>query len=249
MAPACRASAMLGLILLCASGAAGLSVRQGSSKNPIRKIVTLMQDMQKEIEKEVEAEKALFEKFMCICTDYPSELKDTIEETTKASADLSGAVESETAEKTGLELEVKTHQTEKAEAEKDLAQATELRAKESAAYEADTASTKASLAGLAKAIPAIEKGGSALLQQSNLLPSLKTVISSTGAISAWQKDKVTAFLNSGESTGDSGEVLGILKTMQDDMTKSLADGEAAEKVAADCYAQLKSAKEEQIAAA
>merc|ERR1719421_542663 len=109
MAPACRASAMLGLILLCASGAAGLSVRQGSSKNPIRKIVTLMQDMQKEIEKEVEAEKALFEKFMCICQEYPSELKDTIDETTKSAEELAGSVESETAEKTRLAEEVKGH--------------------------------------------------------------------------------------------------------------------------------------------
>jgi hypothetical protein len=35
--------------------------------NPIRKIVTLMQDMQKEIEAEGEKEKGLYEDFMCFC--------------------------------------------------------------------------------------------------------------------------------------------------------------------------------------
>lgn len=53
------------------------------SANPIRKVVKLMQEMQKEIEVQKKSEQELFEKFMCICTEYPPELRESIDEGTK----------------------------------------------------------------------------------------------------------------------------------------------------------------------
>jgi len=56
-----------------------VAVVGSSSVNPIRKVVTLMQDMQKEIANELEKEKGLFEKFMCICTEHPKQLAEIVE--------------------------------------------------------------------------------------------------------------------------------------------------------------------------
>merc|ERR1719197_1673356 len=47
--------------------------------NPIRKIATLMQDMQKEIEAEGEKEKVLYDDFMCFCETGEADLAKTAE--------------------------------------------------------------------------------------------------------------------------------------------------------------------------
>ena len=47
------------------SSAQALDLRE--KENPIRRIVTLLQEMQKEIEAEGEKEEDAFEKFMCYC--------------------------------------------------------------------------------------------------------------------------------------------------------------------------------------
>ena len=53
-------------LLLCSWSCAALTLQ--TEANPIRKVVTLLQDMQKEIEAEGEKEKGLYDKFMCYCT-------------------------------------------------------------------------------------------------------------------------------------------------------------------------------------
>ena len=53
----------------------GISAASALEANPIRKIVTLMQDMQKEIEAEGEKEKVLYDNFMCWCETGAADLK------------------------------------------------------------------------------------------------------------------------------------------------------------------------------
>merc|ERR1719298_326393 len=112
------------LSLLCATGASA------AKENPIRKIVRLMQDMSAEIEAEKKKEAELFEKFMCICNEYPSELQTSIDADAKEIESLSSKIEEETALKAKLAEELKQHAVDKDTAEKDLAKATTLREKE-----------------------------------------------------------------------------------------------------------------------
>merc|ERR1719146_295782 len=67
-------------------------------------------------------------------------------------------------------------------------------------------------------------------------------------ISTFSKDRVIGFLEgqNSENAGNSGEILGILKQMHDDMGKTLSDAEAAEKVAVQGFSDLKAAKDEEI---
>merc|ERR1719217_458649 len=165
------------LALLCASGAHGAQVRSVAKENPIRKFVRLMQDMAAEIEAEKKKEQELFEKFMCICTEYPSELQASIESSGKAIADLSSKVEEETALKAKLAEELKGHAADKDAAEKDLAKATTLREKEAEEAASTAADLKTSIGQLSSAIPALEAGaGSAALMQSEGSSHLKNVV-------------------------------------------------------------------------
>lgn len=222
-------------------------------ENPIRKIVRLMQDMSAEIEAEKKKEGELFEKFMCICNEYPAELQTTIDSAAKEIESLNGKIEEETALKAKLAEELKQHAVDKDAAAKDLAKATTLREKEAVDYEATAADLKRSIAQLDSAIPALESGAgaSALLQDAST-SHLKNVIESSAVITDFDKKQVLAFLSEGDSSGSasyspsSGEVLGILKQMKDDMAKSLEEAVNADAVAVGGFADLKAAKDQEI---
>jgi len=224
-----------------------------AKENPIRKIVRLMQDMSAEIETEKKKEGELFEKFMCICDSYPSELQTTIETSAKEIESLTSKIEEETALKAKLAEELKTHAVDKDAAAKDLAKATTLREKEVAEYDATAADLKGSIAQLDSAIPALEAGaGASALLQGAGASHLKNVIESSAVVTDFDKKQVEAFLSEGESSDSSsyapssGEVLGILKQMKDDMAKSLSEAVNAEEVAAAGFADLKAAKDQEI---
>merc|ERR1719243_101421 len=83
-------SALLGGL---SNGAAALGA------NPIRKVVTLLQNMQKEIEETGKKEKELFDKFMCYCSNNNGELAKSIEDGKAKVEELEAKLKSETAEK------------------------------------------------------------------------------------------------------------------------------------------------------
>jgi len=224
-----------------------LLVSPVESTNPIRKVVKLMQEMQKEIEVEKEKEKSLFEKFMCICTTYPPELRESIDQNSKSVDLLTSKIEEETANKEKLEQELVGHKEEKGSAEKDLNQATRLREKEAAEYEETTASTQASVVGLGKAVASLSKGAtSAMLQQSGSVPKLQALVETSNFVSTFDRQRVIAFLTGTDSSPGSSEVVGILKQMKSDMEQTLQEAEQSEKVAAQGFAELKAAKDKEI---
>merc|ERR1719230_639272 len=125
--------------LLCVALVVGAS---GESANPIRKVVTLLQDMQKEVAAEGVKEKELFDKFMCFCTGNTAELQKGIDDAKAKVEELNGKFKSETAEKAQLELDIVQHKTDKASAEADLSKAETIRSKEQAAFDAETIRSK-----------------------------------------------------------------------------------------------------------
>jgi len=249
----CRSA--LALLALFAGVATASRVK--SQENPIRKIVRLMQDMSAEIETEKKKEEELFEKFMCICNEYPSELSESIAAATTAISGYTSKIEEETALKSKLAEELKTHAVDKDTAEKDLAKATTLREKEVDEYDSSVADLTGSIGQLASAIPALEAGASAsaLLQGDNT-NHLKNIVEVSNVLTDFDKKQVLAFLSAGTDTSadsldaassaGSGEVLGILKQMKDDMEKNLEEAKNGEAVASAGFADLKGAKDQEI---
>jgi len=221
--------------------------------NPIRKIVTLLQDMQKEIEAEGAKEKELFDKFMCFCSGGAEELSKTIADAAQDVETLSGKLEEGKAEKSGLEQDLVKHKADMAAATADLEKATALRNKEQAENEADLADQETNFAAVSGAIPALEKGmGASSLLQAN--PSMKTdlkkAIAAAQSVSSEEKQDITAFLEQKEGYSPvSGQIVGILKSMSDEMEKTIADLKTSESEAAKGFGELKAAKSTEIEAA
>merc|ERR1719160_1199475 len=222
---------------------------EGSNENPIRKVVRLMQDMQKEIETELTKEKELFEKFMCICNTYDDELAATAAKATAQIKELTSKIEEETAEKSQLSEELKSHLKDKAAAETDLDKATTIRGKEQADQEAAIEQGKAAAAALGKAIPALEKGASAAsLMQGDNGGALKKIVESSAYIDSFDRRQIIAFLDGKENEPSPAvaQVIGILKQMKSEMEKNVADSIASEETAKKDYAELKAAKDQEI---
>jgi len=246
-----RLSAISCLVLLTGVAARGSSDNEFGA-NPIRKIVTLMQDMSKEIEAEGAKEKELFDKFMCFCNGGKEELEKTSADSAQAEETLSSQAEEQTAEKASLEGDLKKHEEERTAAESDLAKATAIRGKENADYEASLGDQKSNFAAISGAIPALEKGmgGAASLLQQNgneLRKKIQRAVGSSQVVSSGEKKDVMAFLEqSGDYAPASGQIVGILKNMKDEMDKSIKALIKDEEDAVAGYGDLKAAKEQEI---
>merc|ERR1719331_2275355 len=126
-----RCTAMaFSLVLLLATWSSVEALNLREQMNPIRKIVTLLQDMQKEIEADGETEQKAYDKFMCYCDGNTGSMSDSAEESTKMIATLGSKLDALRAEKSQMDQELKGHQESRAAAKVDLKKAATIRAKE-----------------------------------------------------------------------------------------------------------------------
>jgi len=215
----------------------------------------MLQDMQKEVEREGEAEKEIFEKALCACEGGEEELDKTIADSEAAIEEWTAKTASGKAESTQLTQEVADHKSGAAQAKSDLSEATMLREKEHKQFLADEKDTKTNLDGLSKAIPAIEKGmgGASLMQlpgAERKMDKLRRFVEVTKYIDNDARSEVLSFMEGGEGAGEStqgaGEILGILKNMQDVMMKDLKEMQEQDATAHNSFNDLKAAKTEEI---
>merc|ERR1719353_2353158 len=108
----------------------GASAATTSGANPIRKVVTLMQNMQKEIEETGRKEKELFDKFMCYCSNNGGSLGKAIADGKAKIEELEARQKSEEAEKSQNEQDLIQHKKDREAAAGDLNEATVIREKE-----------------------------------------------------------------------------------------------------------------------
>merc|ERR1719281_880433 len=216
--------------------------------NPIRKVVTLMQNMQKEIEAEGAKEKELFDKFMCYCSSGTGGLKKSIADAAASMEELTAKIKSEEAEKTQLAQDLIDHKKDREGAAADIEEATVIRTKEAAAFAASKADSETNIAAMGEAIPALEKGmGGASLMQLPGAGVLKKIVQSAPSLATMDRRNVLAFLEqSGDYVPQSGQIVGILKSMKDDMEASLKEGTADEERAIAGFADLKASKQKEI---
>merc|ERR1719390_417700 len=109
------ASSVVLLALLAASGLVAPTASMGA--NPIRKVVTMLQDMQKTVEAEGKKEEDLFDKFMCYCSNGEGALQASIDAGEAQIEQLGASVERGTAEKSQLDQDLVQHKTDRTAAE------------------------------------------------------------------------------------------------------------------------------------
>merc|ERR1719456_541512 len=172
--------------------------------------------------------------------------------------ELESKLEAEKAEKSQLDQELVQHKLDRASATKDLETAAAIRAKEHEDFVATTGDQKTDLDAMTGAIAALEKGMGSFLQSGVSREHLVRAVRGTRVLDDYQRSQVLALVQQktladgknpfGDYSGRSGEIVGMLKAMKDEMDKDLNGAVADEETAAKGYADLKAAKEAEIAA-
>merc|ERR1719389_254669 len=138
---------------------------EAAQANPIRKVVTMLQNMEKKVTAEGEKEKALFDKYMCYCKTSGGDLQKSISDAETKAPQLEADIKEAEAKKVQDDEDVKQAQEDRAAAKEAMASATALREKEAAAYAKASSEDQANMEACEKAYVAIEKGmGGAFLQ-------------------------------------------------------------------------------------
>jgi len=240
---------MKAVLLLSLAVAADAAEREASmaAANPIRKVVTMLQALNAKVESEGEKERELHEKYMCYCKGAGGTLAKSIADAQTRAPELTAAIEAGNGQMAQLKEDLKNHQNDRAAAKTAMAEATGLREKENAAFNTVEAETSTNIAGISKAITAIEKGaGGAFLQTSDASVVKQLAMNSQKMMDADRQDILSFLSGSSSYAPASGEITGILKTMLDEMNVDLADAQATEKSAVADYEGLMAAKKKEV---
>jgi len=236
------------LVLLAIGHGESLKVESESQNrvNPIRKVVTMLQMMQNKVTAEGKKAEAIYDKFMCYCDNADELLGGAITAAENKIPQLEAAIGGDLAEKTQMEADIVKHKADRAAAKEAIAKATALREKEATAFAKESGDLQTNIDALAKAIPAIEKGmGGAFLQTTSAtaVRDLSVSMDMTNV----DRQMLASFLSGKAGYAPaSGEIVGILKTMQDEMTASLTEAKANEESAIAGFEELKAAKTKEI---
>jgi len=241
---------LLCLVLLASGAALRSREKEASLANPIRKVVTMLQSMQTKVQEEAEKEQALYDKYMCYCKTAGGDLQASIDKAGSSISELGNKIKAGEEEKVVLEEELKAAQSDRTAAKAAMAEATAIREKEAAAFAAEKADADKDIAAVDKAISAISTGMAGSFLQSSGAQILKQItMSKHDFLMDDERQDVLAFLSgSQEYAPQSGQILGILKQMADEMKKGAAEAAAAEEAAIKTYDALMAAKKKEVAA-
>jgi len=193
--------------------------------NPIRRVVSLLQGLADKVEKEGKAAEKAYNKLVCYCEGNTKELEATIQEEGETIERLTSEIEETKSAKTQLDADLKQHKEDREAAKEAIAKGDEMREKEAADFASESGDMKANLAAMDQAIPAIEKGmAGSFLQTGKAAAATLVRVAQVADISDAQKQAVIGFLQ-GESAYEpaSGQIVGILKQMRDEMSENLAE--------------------------
>jgi chromosome segregation ATPase len=241
-------------VILAAASPALADVSSGqAAANPIRKVVTMLQMMQKKVEAEGEKEKELFDKFMCYCKNSGGDLGQSVETANTRIPQLGSDIEEAEAKAVSLKEELKTAQTDRSAAKAAMAEATAVRDKEHAGFVTESTELKTNIGAVEKAVTAISNGMAGSFVQTGAAQVLKKLVLSSESMLDADRQDLVSFLSGGsgdaeEYTPQSGEITGILKTLGDEMKKSLAASQAAEDSAVATFDDLMAAKKKEVEA-
>merc|ERR1719215_1993236 len=243
-----------------------------AAKNrPVSKVITLLKDMLKQLEKEAEEDEEIYDKMACWCETNDKEKTKAIADAEAKIADLTTKIEELTASSSRLGAEIKNLEKEVAQNQEALDKATAIRQKQLAEFNAEEKDLLESISALKAAIVVLSKhhgGALAQLPRSHMLSVAATLQHQLqahdallqGVLTPSEKKLAAAFAQSPEDYFDakptfkqsyapqSGEIFGILKQMKATFEENLSQSQKEEMANQKAYEDLKLAKEDEIAA-
>jgi len=156
------------LFFLCALlvGARALTFDASDAKNrPVSKVITLLKDMLKQLEKEAQEDEEIYDKLACWCETNDKEKTKAIADAEAKIEELTTKIEELTALSARLNTEIKNLESEVAKNQEALDQATAIREKQLAEFNAEEKDLLESISALKAAITVLSKHqGGAFLQ-------------------------------------------------------------------------------------
>jgi chromosome segregation ATPase len=262
------------VLFLCALlvGAHALTFDENEAKNrPVSKVITLLKDMMKQLEKEAQEDEEIYDKLACWCETNDKEKTKAIADAEAKIEDLTTKIEELTALSAQLNTEIKNLESEVAKNQEALDQATAIREKQLAEFNAEEKDSLEAISALKAAITVLSKhhGGAFLQGAHSSMASVAMTLQRQmqqhapllkGIITPSQRKAVAAFIQAPQDYFDakptfkqsyapqSGEIFGILRQMLETFEANLAQSQKEENENQKTYEELKAAKEAEIAA-
>jgi len=226
---------------------------------PVTKVVNLLKDMLKQLEKEAEEDEEIYDQLACWCATNDKEKSKSIGEAEARITDLTTSIEDLTASSSRLGTEIKNLAKEVAENQHALDQAVALRAKELAEFIQEEKDLLQSIDGLASAIKVLSKHNGASFLQVDIQGAVSTIQYQVaknaklleGVLTHTERKKIAAFIQSSSTekyAPQSGEIFGILEQMKESFESNLAELQKEEASNVKAFGELKTAKTEEMAA-
>jgi chromosome segregation ATPase len=263
---------MKGLFLIALLPLAGaLTFDEDAAKNrPVSKVITLLKDMLKQLEKEAEEDEEIYDKMACWCETNDKEKTKSIANAEAKISDLTTKIEELTAQSARLNTEIKNLEQEVAKNQAALDKATAIRQKELAEFNAEEKDLLESISALKAAVTVLSKhhGGSFLqMPRSHLLGVAATLQHEMskhsslleGVLTHSERRAANSFIQAPDYfdaaptfkqsyAPQSGEIFGILKQMKETFENNLSASQKEEMANQKTYEEVKAAKEAEITA-
>jgi chromosome segregation ATPase len=225
----------------------------------VSKVITLLKDMLKQLEKEAEEDEEIYDQLACWCETNDKEKTKSIEDAENKITDLTTKIEELTASSARLNTEIKNLEKEVAENQEALDQATALRQKELAEFNAEEKDALQAISALKSAVTVLSKHNAGAFMQ---LPAthLQGIASTLqyqmqrhaslfqGVLTHSERRAIAAFVQAPSYAPQSGEIFGILKQMKETFEENLSNSQKEEQQNQKAYEELKAAKTDEIKA-
>jgi chromosome segregation ATPase len=242
---------------------------EGAKNRPVSKVITLLKDMLKQLEKEAEEDEEIYDKMACWCETNDKEKTKAIADAEARISDLTTKIEELTAASARLNTEIKNLEKEVAENQDALDKATAIRQKQLAEFNEEEKDALEAISALKAAITVLSKHNSFLQIPKSHLAGVAASVQNqmqkhasllAGVLTHAERRIVASFVQSPEDYFDasptfkqsyapqSGEIFGILKQMLETFENNLSASQKEEMANQKAYEDLKAAKEDEIAA-
>lgn len=134
---------------------AAATAEEGPS--PIRKVVTLIEEMKAQVEKEAKEDMAAYDEYKCWCDTNGAEKKEAIEYATERIADLESFLEEAKGKEGELKTQIEQLEDDIAEDNSAIGNAKSVRAKENEEFQAYEADSKESIGLMGEALDVLSK--------------------------------------------------------------------------------------------
>jgi len=254
---------LLSLLALSAQHVAASESAVRTQDKTITKVVKLLQSMLEKSKKEGDEERKIYAKFKCYCDTSEAEKKAAIEEATKTISTLEAKIaelQGSNGEESSKSAELKASMAENKAAQEE---ATAIREKQNKAFKAEKADLEQAISQMKDALETLAavgadqtagagadhkqfmaKGASLLSLQSSMQNALAAAES---FMSKQDYGKFASFVQApftGTYTSQSGQVMGILKSMRDTFEANLATAIETEKSQKEAYDKFMKVKKE-----